>query len=725
MTAVLKGNRFVIIDDEDEDEDGLKTASNALKIRDQAKKNEIAKSSKSDILLTEQDKREVLKYSRFSHGFVIDLCRLGSTQAQNIYDYIKQEGTAKPTQTDFAGTDRKTGLKKEVSWPLYREIPWDRYPEDTPKRGFGAISSKSRKKLGGISLPTSLARRLFGKAIDNVPTFYSNETADEDTFEFDETNNKLYKHQREAVEAVVPCLQKEGSCFLSLPCGKGKTATALYIVSNALRDLNQEGKPPKVAVCVGTDRILYQWVGKSDTEEDIKGIAKFIPNARVKIVKGGTSYNVDDCDITVISIKTLTTWIKEEEGPEKRHRVKLETDYNQRKAKRKREANASLKAKDDKLERQLKRMKSIEDKEILNIEPSKPHRESGFFDKFDAVVFDEAHHLPASTFSSIVTAFNCKYKLGLTATVFREDGLTKALHDQLGRTAYLMEDDTSSNKLQIQSIHTYCRILLPAYALQFKYHIQSVYMQSALAKNPDLNEIKARLTLEMFDRGRYIFAVTDRIIQIFTQELCEEAGISSGKKKGGKRKTLEDLVVDYDEEKQIEAFVRGEEPDKVLKKDGVRKINFSDDSVPAYLERMAPGFVKKHCALLVGGMGPEAQENALKKRVVFGTYQMIEEALDDPKRETLIEYTSRGGTKSIVQRIGRIIRSHPRKDTIDPWLITFRSDEPRLKVKDDSRHKKYEKVGYTGRINYKEWSDVLKKIPAAKRNTRMEFLSDQ
>lgn len=56
---------------------------------------------------------------------------------------------------------------------------------------------------------------------------------------------------------------------------------------------------------------------------------------------------------------------------------------------------------------------------------------SSFVDKFGLVVVDEAHHVPAATYS-IVGKFNSRYKLALTATPKRKDGLSFVLNLYFG-----------------------------------------------------------------------------------------------------------------------------------------------------------------------------------------------------------------------------------------------------------------------------------------------------
>lgn len=51
---------------------------------------------------------------------------------------------------------------------------------------------------------------------------------------------------------------------------------------------------------------------------------------------------------------------------------------------------------------------------------------------FGHVVVDECHRCPSTMFADCVAAFDAHYLLGLSATPFRRDGLTKAIHHFLG-----------------------------------------------------------------------------------------------------------------------------------------------------------------------------------------------------------------------------------------------------------------------------------------------------
>ncbi len=57
-------------------------------------------------------------------------------------------------------------------------------------------------------------------------------------------------------------------------------------------------------------------------------------------------------------------------------------------------------------------------------------------DRFGLVILDEAHHVPANTFRKVINHFPAQYRLGLSATPFREDGLNDLLFHTMGDIVY-------------------------------------------------------------------------------------------------------------------------------------------------------------------------------------------------------------------------------------------------------------------------------------------------
>lgn len=59
--------------------------------------------------------------------------------------------------------------------------------------------------------------------------------------------------------------------------------------------------------------------------------------------------------------------------------------------------------------------------------------------RFGLVVFDECHHLPGPSYLMAADLSLAPYRLGLTATLEREDGAERLLKDAIGETAYRQE----------------------------------------------------------------------------------------------------------------------------------------------------------------------------------------------------------------------------------------------------------------------------------------------
>jgi len=62
--------------------------------------------------------------------------------------------------------------------------------------------------------------------------------------------------------------------------------------------------------------------------------------------------------------------------------------------------------------------------------------------KFGLVITDECHHVPAKTFIEVVSSFPARYRYGLTATPYREDGLGELMFQTMGPAlCYLSKEE--------------------------------------------------------------------------------------------------------------------------------------------------------------------------------------------------------------------------------------------------------------------------------------------
>lgn len=61
---------------------------------------------------------------------------------------------------------------------------------------------------------------------------------------------------------------------------------------------------------------------------------------------------------------------------------------------------------------------------------------------FGHLVVDECHRVPASLFTEVVSGFDCRFMLGLSATAFRrEDGMTSLIYTYLGDRVYSLDSN--------------------------------------------------------------------------------------------------------------------------------------------------------------------------------------------------------------------------------------------------------------------------------------------
>lgn len=72
--------------------------------------------------------------------------------------------------------------------------------------------------------------------------------------------------------------------------------------------------------------------------------------------------------------------------------------------------------------------------------------------KFGCVIVDECHHVPATTFLSVVRQFSAPHVLGLTATPYRKDGLERLMLAAIGPCVKARQGDVTPQPSQSSSI---------------------------------------------------------------------------------------------------------------------------------------------------------------------------------------------------------------------------------------------------------------------------------
>lgn len=127
---------------------------------------------------------------------------------------------------------------------------------------------------------------------------------------------------------------------------------------------------------------------------------------------------------------------------------------------------------------------------------------------FGQICVDECHRVPASLFTDVVSSFDCRHALGLSATAFRSDGLTRLINFHLGDLAH---------RVPASTLHDSGAVLKPRYHLHqtsFRYGYRGNYaaLLKALAANPERNQlIASHVAQAAASRSGTALVVSDRV----------------------------------------------------------------------------------------------------------------------------------------------------------------------------------------------------------------------
>ena len=133
-----------------------------------------------------------------------------------------------------------------------------------------------------------------------------------------------------------------------------------------------------------------------------------------------------------------------------------------------------------------------------------------FAKQFGLLIVDEAHHVPASTFCEALMTMPQRYRLGLTATPERPDGLTKLLHWHMGEViAEVTTEDLINRGLIMQPI---VKKLHTGWQLPDGPRPEWVKMVTEMCSDEDRTElILDKVDICVRNQGRQVLVLSDRV----------------------------------------------------------------------------------------------------------------------------------------------------------------------------------------------------------------------
>lgn len=133
---------------------------------------------------------------------------------------------------------------------------------------------------------------------------------------------------------------------------------------------------------------------------------------------------------------------------------------------------------------------------------------------FGTVIVDEAHHCPASTFTSFIDGMHAKYRIGLSGTMARKDGRNVLFKDFFGPV--LLQPPASDTMTPTVLIIKPGIALAPGEPWARKINI--------LLYDPEYQQLIAKIAQIQIDKGHKVLVIADRVE--FLQNVGELIGES-------------------------------------------------------------------------------------------------------------------------------------------------------------------------------------------------------
>jgi superfamily II DNA or RNA helicase len=145
-----------------------------------------------------------------------------------------------------------------------------------------------------------------------------------------------------------------------------------------------------------------------------------------------------------------------------------------------------------------------------------------FYKSFGLILFDEVHRYGANVWHQVLQKFPAKYRLGLTATAKRFDGLWPVITSHLGEVYHELDSDPMTFKVYTLEIKSG----ISRKAFNFDWmddKMRRAKIISLIAKHDFRNTVIARNLKKAYDASRNVIIISDRKeqLKILMNKCCE------------------------------------------------------------------------------------------------------------------------------------------------------------------------------------------------------------
>ncbi len=282
--------------------------------------------------------------------------------------------------------------------------------------------------------------------------------------------------------------------------------------------------------------------------------------------------------------------------------------------------------------------------------------------RFALVVFDEVHHLPAPGYRSIAEFMAAPYRLGLTATIEREDGLHQDIPLLLGAGVVFSVDTKELAE----------RSYLARFTIERRYVRLSEDEMDEYRKNYKLymEGLNALGIVPGIDGFKRLIMLSNKSKVAREALLARNKALSIALNSSSKIEELREILAEYN---------------------GAKMIIFTQHNDLAY--SIAREFL---IPLITHNTGRDERADILngfkegRYRAIV-TSKVLDEGIDVPDAEVGVIVSGTGSSREFVQRLGRLLR--PKEGNKSALLIEIVSRETREMLMSSKRKRSVRRMG--------------------------------
>lgn len=171
---------------------------------------------------------------------------------------------------------------------------------------------------------------------------------------------------------------------------------------------------------------------------------------------------------------------------------------------------------------------------VANVQTLVKHTDS-LAKEFGTIILDEAHHSPASTFTTILDAFHARYRIALSGTMARKDGKHILFKDYFG--SHIVQPPQSNTLTpEVKLVNT---------GITLKPGAAWVDKITELVNDDSYQRFIAAVSLSQMDKGHQVLIIADRVefLRKVSEYVGEQCVLVTGETSYEQRQTAKEQLL--------------------------------------------------------------------------------------------------------------------------------------------------------------------------------------